>query len=127
MPDSGMLRAEQGSDWAMAFGATCDRCGGDLLGSDVRYTVNLDIAQAFDPMEVAPAEQRREMRGELEAAIRTLEALPASEVQRLADESYASFRFDLCPGCAAALRDEAKACFRGRQTPRPPQAGETAN
>ncbi|MCZ7645871.1 MAG: hypothetical protein M5U26_11390 [Planctomycetota bacterium] len=113
----------------MAFGATCDRCGCDLLVADVRFHVNLELAQAYDPMEVAPKEQRRQMRGELEAAIRTLESLPASEVQKLADESYSSFRFDLCGHCAALLRDEARAFFRSKNAAPhdPPPAGDAAN
>jgi len=96
----------------MAFGATCDRCGGDLLGMDLRYNVTLDIAQAYDPLEITSKDLRQDLRGELEAMIKTMEALPAAEVKKLEDETYSSFRFDLCRCCAAVLRDDAKSFFR---------------
>lgn len=100
----------------MAFSACCDHCGCDLLGHDIRYTVLLEIAQAYDPMEVVAAEQRHELRGELEAVIQRMELLPAAEVKKIEDDSYSSFRFDLCPNCAAALREDARAFFRGMRS-----------
>ena len=98
----------------MAFGATCDRCGCDLLGRDLRYNVTLEIAQAYDPMEISSKDLRRDLRGELEEMIKTMEALPASEVKKLEDETYASFRFDLCPQCAGLLRQDAQHFFAAR-------------
>lgn len=102
----------------MSFGAFCDRCGCDLLGQDVRFKVTLEIAQAYDPMEIAPKDLRRDLRGELEAMIKVMEALPAAETKQLEDDVYSSFCFDLCPDCAKQLREDAKAFFRAKETPR---------
>ncbi|MCW8129683.1 MAG: hypothetical protein KIS92_04785 [Planctomycetota bacterium] len=107
----------------MSFGAFCDRCGCDLLGQDVRFKVNLDITQAYDPMEVAPKEQRPMLRGELEEMIRVMEALPAAETKRIEEDAYSSFCFDLCPDCAKVLREDAQAFFRARDR-MGPQTGE---
>jgi len=103
----------------MSFGACCDRCGGDLLGQDVRYKITLEIAQAYDPMEISSKDLRRDLRGELEAAIKVMEALPAAETQRIEDEIYSSFCFDLCPECAKVLRENASAFFRAVRGPKP--------
>lgn len=96
----------------MAFGATCDRCGGDLLGCEVRYNVTLEIAQAYDPMEVSSKDLRRDLRQELEAALQSLQTLSPSEVKRMEEEVFSSFRFDLCPACAQLLREDAQAFLR---------------
>jgi hypothetical protein len=92
----------------MAFGATCDVCRADLLGLEIRYTLTLELAQAYDPMEVTSKDLRRDLRGQLEALVHSMEQLPAAEVQRCEDEIYSSFRFDICPACAAKLREDAK-------------------
>jgi hypothetical protein len=97
----------------MAFGATCDRCGTDLLGKDVRYHLTLEIAQAYDPMEITSKDLRQDLRVELEDGIKIMEALPEAEIQRMEEEVYSSFRFDLCPACSALLRNDARAFFRG--------------
>ncbi len=91
----------------MAFGAKCDRCGADLLGQDVRFHLTLEIAQAYDPMEITSKDLRKNLRGELEAGIKLMEALPSSEIKRLEEEVYSSFRFDMCNSCAAHLRKDA--------------------
>ena len=58
-------------------------------------------------MEVTAKDLRQNLRGELEAEIKLLEALPKSEIKRLEEEVYSSFRFDLCAACASALREDA--------------------
>ena len=109
----------------MAFGACCDRCGCDLLGLDLRFKAALEVVQAYDPMEISSKDLRRDLRIELEAMVRSMEALPEAEVKKMEDETYASFRFDLCPECARVLRDDAKQFFRlareshGALLPRP--------
>ena len=92
----------------MAFGATCDRCGCDLLGLDLRYKVSLEIAQAYDPMEISSKDLRRDLRGELEALLENMKALPAAEVKNIEEEVFSAFCFDFCPKCAQRLREDAK-------------------
>jgi hypothetical protein len=111
----------------LAFGATCDLCGADLLGLDVRYILNLELAQAYDPMEVTAKDLKRNLRGELEELIKSLEKLPAGEARRLEEEVYSSFRFDVCPQCAEELRTDAKKLLRvsyARLGPLPSDPGE---
>ena len=96
----------------MAFGARCDRCGSDLLGQDLRFHLTMEIAQAYDPMEVTSKDLNQDLRGELEAEIKLMEALPAAEMKKLEEEVFSSFRFDLCADCAAELRQDAKNLFK---------------
>jgi len=96
----------------MSLGATCDLCGADLLGLETRYVLTMELAQAYDPMEVTAGDLRRDLRGELEALVRTMEKLTAAEAKRLEEEVYSSFRFDVCPACASVLREDAARIVR---------------
>jgi len=115
----------------MAFGATCDRCGSDLLGLDLRYKATLEISQAYDPMEISSKELRRDLRGELEALIENMKTLPAAEVKNIEETVFSSFCFDLCPNCAKLLREDAKAFLRTKEGSRlrgsDPPATEPSN
>ena len=79
--------------------------------SGVCDPVTLEIVQAYDPMEVTASDLARDLRGELEAEIKLMEALPETKMKELEEEVFSSFRFDLCFECAQQLRKEAKGFF----------------
>lgn len=79
---------------------TCDRCGrGLLLDAPVRYEVKIEVASAYDPLELTGedlAKAQEEMR-------RVLEQLKDYSAEAAQDEVYRRFRFDLCATCQKAF------------------------
>jgi hypothetical protein len=75
---------------------TCDRCGnGLLLDAPVRYEVKIEVASAYDPLELT-REDLDKAQEELKAL---LEKLKGYSVQKAQDEVHREFRFDLCATC----------------------------
>ena len=79
---------------------TCDRCGnGLLLDAPVRYEVNIEVASAYDPLELT-REDLAKAEEELKALIESLKDYSAERAQ---DEVHRAFRFDLCATCQKAF------------------------
>lgn len=78
----------------------CDKCGASLHSNDNRrYIVKLEIYAAAGHMELAPDELSDPQR-ELEAVMKHLAQADADEIE---DQTYRSFRFDLCDACRKLL------------------------
>jgi hypothetical protein len=78
-------------------GLTCDLCGETLLiDSEVRYRVKIEVFAAYDPLELAPGDLRRDIEGEMAALLERMETM---DPKALEDQVYRRFDFDLCPGC----------------------------
>ena len=78
-------------------GFTCDMCGKVLLADeDTRYIARIEVFAAYDPMEIAPSDIRKDRSDEM---ARLLEQLREADPQELQDQVYRSLQFDLCPGC----------------------------
>lgn len=79
-------------------GLSCDRCGKSLLVDEAfRYVMELKIAAAYDPMEVAGKDMDREFEEEISDLIDETDGVSEKE---LAESVTASRRFDLCPPCS---------------------------
>jgi hypothetical protein len=75
---------------------TCDRCGsGLLLDAPVRYEVRIEVASAYDPLELTREDLDR-AEEELKALLEKLKGYSAHQAQ---DEVHREFRFDLCATC----------------------------
>ena len=75
---------------------TCDRCGnGLLLDAPVRYEVRIEVASAYDPLELS-REDLDKAEEELKALLEKLKGYSAQKAQ---DEVHREFRFDLCATC----------------------------
>jgi hypothetical protein len=76
--------------------ASCDLCGGDLLGRDLRYIVEIKVYAAYDPLEITRSDFNRDLRGEMRDL---LKKISTAEPESLEEEVYAEMKFDLCPTC----------------------------
>ena len=75
---------------------TCDRCGnGLLLDAPVRYEVRIEVASAYDPLELTREDLDR-ANEELRALLEKLKGYSAQKAQ---DEVHRVFHFDLCATC----------------------------
>ncbi len=78
-------------------GFTCDMCDKVLLADeDTRYIARIEVFAAYDPMEIAPSDLRKDRSDEI---ARLLEQLREADPRELQDQVYKSFQFDLCPAC----------------------------
>ncbi|MBI5366317.1 MAG: hypothetical protein HZA54_04710 [Planctomycetes bacterium] len=76
---------------------TCDLCGAPLLlDAPVRYQVSIQVASAYDPLELTAEDLARDHRAEIAAILRRLEETDPAAAQA---EVYATFAFDLCRRC----------------------------
>ncbi len=76
---------------------TCSMCGKTLLlEDDVRYVVEIKVFAAADPMEISPADLRKDLKEELMRLVREAEKLSAEELEA---QVYKEFKFHLCPRC----------------------------
>ncbi|MHC4916038.1 MAG: hypothetical protein ACYTGB_11170 [Planctomycetota bacterium] len=87
----------------MADTASCDRCGADLLGADVRYVAEMKIWAAYDVMELGTRRglQERDLHSEYVDAL--IDAARQSE-QEAMDSVYWQRKFDLCAKCRKELQ-----------------------
>ena len=87
----------------MADTATCDRCGADLLGADVRYVVEMRVWAAYDVMELGTrkALAGRDLHTEYVDAL--IDAARQSEQESM-DSVYWARRYDLCAACRKELQ-----------------------
>ncbi len=87
----------------MADTASCDRCGADLLGADVRYVAEMKVWAAYDVMELGTRRglEKRDLHSEYVNAL--IDAARQSE-QEAQDSVYWQRRFDLCARCRKELQ-----------------------
>jgi len=78
-------------------GLTCDLCGKALLVDEpVRYEARIQVAAAYDPLELTADDLRRDHRAEIRALIARMADM---DPQELEDAIHKEFRFDLCMAC----------------------------
>ncbi len=76
---------------------TCDMCGKVLLqGEEVRYVVKVEVAAAYDPLELTAEDLEEDHLEEMRKLVARMNEM---DQQELEDQVFASFRFDLCPAC----------------------------
>ncbi len=81
----------------------CDRCGQKLKANDPgRYIVKLEVYAAASHIEFTE-EDLKAASGRLEDVIAELSEADPDEVE---NQTYRSFRFDLCDSCRKALLDK---------------------
>lgn len=80
----------------MALYYTCDLCGKQIAKDDLRYTVKIDVRAAYDTLEISLADLLTDHRKEIEALIEQIEGM---DPQKLQDEIYKGFQFDVCRKC----------------------------
>ena len=73
---------------------SCDLCRRPI--SEERYEARLEIAPAFDPEQLSPADLDADHLEEIADSIAAMESTGEFEVE---DLSPKTFRFDLCPTC----------------------------
>ncbi|HET6442363.1 MAG TPA: hypothetical protein VM219_07145 [Phycisphaerae bacterium] len=78
---------------------TCDMCGKPLLADeDTRYVVKIEVHAAYDPMEITDEDLAKDQNGEIQDL---LDQMADMDAEKLEEQVYKSFRFDLCPSCQA--------------------------
>lgn len=89
----------------MADTATCDRCGADLLGADVRYLAEIKVWAAYDTIEIGSLAKlaARDTRQEYREALRKAEELSEEEAQ---SGIYWKRRYDLCDRCRKEIQTD---------------------
>ena len=76
---------------------TCHICGKTLLlDEDVRYTVNIEVFAAYDPLELTEDDLQKDYRAELRELVKRMETMSAEEAQ---NSVYRKYTFQLCPPC----------------------------
>jgi len=76
---------------------TCDMCGKALLADeDARYVVRIEVYAAYDPMEITAADLAKDHSKEVREL---LEKMAEMDPEKIEDQVYKTFRFDLCPAC----------------------------
>ena len=78
----------------------CDMCGAFLQANDLkRFIVKMEIYAAAGPIELDP-EALTDTETELNTILHELEKADPDEVE---DQTYRSFRFDICDACRRKL------------------------
>ena len=77
---------------------SCDLCG--LRISEERYTARLELAPAFDPDQIQPADLDVD---HLSLIAETIEQMESTGEFELEDHDPKQFEFDLCPTCHQRL------------------------
>ena len=73
----------------------CDMCGKPLLeDEEIRYVVRIDVYAAYDSSDAPDEYDGQDAMEEMLDAAADPEGSPAED-----DDSYITFRFDLCPEC----------------------------
>lgn len=79
-------------------GIVCDRCGKALLIEEpVRYTMQLRITAAYDPLELTTRDLEADLREEVADLLARTDGMTEKE---LAESVMADRLFDLCPPCS---------------------------
>lgn len=78
----------------------CDMCGAHLQANDLRrFIVKMEIYAAAGPIELDP-KSLVDTEGELNTILKHLEKADPDEIE---DQTYRSFRFDVCDACRRKL------------------------
>lgn len=87
----------------MADSATCDRCGADLLGAEVRYVAEMRVWAAYDVIEIGSRRklEKRDLHGEY---INALMDAAKQTRQEAEDSVHWARKFDLCGRCRRELQ-----------------------
>ena len=81
----------------MAIRYDCDMCGIRLGPNDSdRYIVKIEAFAAAGPLEIAEDDLAQDPSAALTELIDDLKSADPNEIE---DQTYRSFRFDLCPTC----------------------------
>ena len=70
----------------------CDLCKCELSPHDLRYVVQIEVTQAFEPMVDDEADDDRDYLDEIHDILETIEDSSGEEI-------FQQWRFDLCPAC----------------------------
>jgi hypothetical protein len=84
--------------------ATCDLCGCDLLGADVRYVVKIEVYAAYDVQEITQEDLDRDIEGEMKDLISAIEEGTLDD-EELQETVYKDITFDLCAECQRRFLD----------------------
>ncbi len=82
----------------------CDRCGA-MLGPGGRYRLKLALQQAAEPLEITPADLKKDLAAEIE---RTIAELDRCDPKELEEDVHIEFASDLCRSCRDALAKRLK-------------------
>ncbi|MFQ6049354.1 MAG: hypothetical protein ACE5K7_08320 [Phycisphaerae bacterium] len=75
----------------------CDGCGKMMNANDPdRYIVKIEVFTAADVLQIEPEQLQRDHRAEI---ARLIEQLRQADADRIEDQVYRAFRFDLCAAC----------------------------
>ena len=81
----------------------CDKCGVPLQANDLkRFIIKMEIYAAAGPIELDRHPQS-DTKTELKAVLRELKKADPDEVE---DQTYRSFRFDVCDACRRELLEK---------------------
>lgn len=82
----------------MSIRYACDSCGADLgSGDSDRYMVKMEAFAAVPSViELSKEDLSQDQRGKMN---RLLKELSNADPDQIEDQTYRSFRFDLCPTC----------------------------
>lgn len=84
--------------------ATCDLCGCDLLGADIRYVVKIEVYAAYDVQELTDKDLDRDIENEMKDLISAIEDGDIDE-DEMHETVYKDLTFDLCAGCQRRFLD----------------------
>jgi len=70
----------------------CDLCKRDMSPHDLRYVVQIEISQAFEPLNDDEIEDDRDYLDEIHDMLETMDDCSAEEI-------FQQIRLDLCPAC----------------------------
>lgn len=74
----------------------CDMCGKEIKPHTLRYRINIDVIAAYDTLIVTKENLKRDFRQEIK---RLLERMKDMDAERLIDDIWKNFSFDLCRKC----------------------------
>lgn len=78
-------------------GITCDMCDNELLiGEDVRYVSEIQVYAAYDPLEIAASDLKKDLRSAISELVKKMSRLTQQQAQ---NSVYKAFSFDLCCKC----------------------------
>jgi hypothetical protein len=74
----------------------CDKCGGRIETTDLRYVLKMNIFAAYDTMKIEASELERDYEEEIHKLIEKMQGMSAKELE---EDVFKQFSFDLCRNC----------------------------
>lgn len=93
-------RPNHGWDLFVMIHYTCDACKRAISSQDTRYSVRIEVAASFDPLEDDEPADDRDHLLEVHEMLERLESSGDDEEEGEAIEPFVERTFDLCPECA---------------------------